>query len=735
MGESFNDERVELPRNIACCRSELEVVSVAGSMTSPHHTDEDRLCFVEIESAVPVSPHDGGSIRTQGASSQGQIVTPAWEHPFAFSSNVQVVSDCRDGELMGVEESRVEPYETFLPTNGNTVTPLDGAHVAWGSPRRPWTAGPVFYSPPSAPPPLPLAWPPLAPEKETGQAASSSASGDAIECSICPQLTSDFSDRASWLDDVVSLRSDPTFTRTSRVAIGDTRKVHSRQRRHLGRGTAEALGVAAFAAVGELGVSEEVRLGASRLLVGVGRRASDAIRSAGGISPSDDEELDTFLCLVCFENKRVDERLVLGSCEIPEHGCCMLCAASFFRSRIEQGRVFELQCPIGAAEGGCRPKSLDGDLVSSEPESAAADPFSDGNGVVRSGKVAATASRKEVEAVFANDAATLEKYRRFVRTKVDSRLRECPDCQHLCSPEVDEGFVPTKEMKCLKCGCLFCYYHAAAHRGGSCEEYEVRLAAETHVISAKLGTKDCPRCGRQTMKTGGCNHMTCQVCRCDWCWICGIAPTRRGPHGEDAMYWHFCDDNTESGCRQFVDPGRHPDAESVRLWRRERRPGSVVRKLAAPARLVSVFLVIFSAVLALVLWLIVYTSAVALAGLAECVARGAVGVCRSCGSVASFDDLAFAKSQVLIKPTLYPAVAVGTVVFLVPFVAFSFVWAVLSVVVWVPLWLFGRLPLLRRCVPLTSRHHLRFLATAPLRSVHQFGSSTFARMVADAPPH
>lgn len=34
--------------------------------------------------------------------------------------------------------------------------------------------------------------------------------------------------------------------------------------------------------------------------------------------------------------------------------------------------------------------------------------------------------------------------------------------------------------------------------------------------------KTCPRCKSQTNKDGGCNHMTCSICRFEWCWICHI---------------------------------------------------------------------------------------------------------------------------------------------------------------------------------------------------------------------
>merc|ERR1719203_1450706 len=87
------------------------------------------------------------------------------------------------------------------------------------------------------------------------------------------------------------------------------------------------------------------------------------------------------------------------------------------------------------------------------------------------------------------------------------------------------------------------------------------MQRETQEIAKTLGTKDRPGCTRQTEKNGGCNHMSCQQCGCEWCWICGKAII-----GE--VGWHYAANNPDSGCLQFSDAvGGHPPMEQVRARR------------------------------------------------------------------------------------------------------------------------------------------------------------------------
>ncbi|CAR30434.1 E3 ubiquitin-protein ligase HEL1 [Lachancea thermotolerans CBS 6340] len=70
---------------------------------------------------------------------------------------------------------------------------------------------------------------------------------------------------------------------------------------------------------------------------------------------------------------------------------------------------------------------------------------------------------------------------------------------------------------CFKCG-------LESHSPGDCHVAElwVKMA---QLESANLNwvltnTKECPKCGVNIEKNGGCNHMTCKSCAYEFCWIC-----------------------------------------------------------------------------------------------------------------------------------------------------------------------------------------------------------------------
>jgi hypothetical protein len=78
---------------------------------------------------------------------------------------------------------------------------------------------------------------------------------------------------------------------------------------------------------------------------------------------------------------------------------------------------------------------------------------------------------------------------------------------------------------CDACGFEMCFFHQIPwHEGQTCVDYDAdrgdpEVAATEEWL--RQNTKTCPGlCGASVEKKGGCFHMTCQVCRFEFCWEC-----------------------------------------------------------------------------------------------------------------------------------------------------------------------------------------------------------------------
>lgn len=125
---------------------------------------------------------------------------------------------------------------------------------------------------------------------------------------------------------------------------------------------------------------------------------------------------------------------------------------------------------------------------------------------------------------FVSDKAW-RKYQLFVvKSYVEAQrdMRWCPNPG--CENGVRSYVTPLYTVKC-DCGHKFCFAcYQEGHEPVSCSNLELWLAkcqndSETaHWIIAN--TKRCPKCNVRIEKNHGCNHMTCQSCKYEFCWVC-----------------------------------------------------------------------------------------------------------------------------------------------------------------------------------------------------------------------
>jgi len=119
------------------------------------------------------------------------------------------------------------------------------------------------------------------------------------------------------------------------------------------------------------------------------------------------------------------------------------------------------------------------------------------------------------------------KYQEFtnlVELRNNPYARWCPilTCSNaIVSKEKD--IAESKIVYCYKCGFRFCFNCRREFHGEnecSAEEREDDKHFQLYLENQKNKTKLCPKCKIIISKNDGCNHMTCSVCKHQFCWLC-----------------------------------------------------------------------------------------------------------------------------------------------------------------------------------------------------------------------
>nr|XP_040044821.1 E3 ubiquitin-protein ligase RNF19A-like [Gasterosteus aculeatus aculeatus]XP_040044822.1 E3 ubiquitin-protein ligase RNF19A-like [Gasterosteus aculeatus aculeatus] len=139
------------------------------------------------------------------------------------------------------------------------------------------------------------------------------------------------------------------------------------------------------------------------------------------------------------------------------------------------------------------------------------------------------------------DRAVMEKYeefmlRRWLVGEPDCRWCPAPDCGYAV---IAFGCASCPKITCGRegCGTEFCYHCKQLwHPNQTCDTARQQRAQTLQLRSFRSSSlsysqesgaagddiKPCPRCAAYIIKMndGSCNHMTCAVCGCEFCWLC-----------------------------------------------------------------------------------------------------------------------------------------------------------------------------------------------------------------------
>ncbi|XP_041089831.1 E3 ubiquitin-protein ligase RNF19B [Polyodon spathula] len=214
-------------------------------------------------------------------------------------------------------------------------------------------------------------------------------------------------------------------------------------------------------------------------------------RGSGSSSGSGSALLECPLCLVRQPQDRVPEIMTCS------HRSCLGCLRQYLRIEITESRV-NISCPECAE----RLNPHDIRLILSDP-------------------------------------ALMGKYeefmlRRYLAADPDCRWCPAPDCGFAV---IAYGCASCPKLSCGRegCGTEFCYHCKQVwHPNQTCDSARQQRALSLrgrtkHSSGVSHGPdsgaddiKPCPRCSAYIIKMndGSCNHMTCAVCGCEFCWLC-----------------------------------------------------------------------------------------------------------------------------------------------------------------------------------------------------------------------
>lgn len=119
----------------------------------------------------------------------------------------------------------------------------------------------------------------------------------------------------------------------------------------------------------------------------------------------------------------------------------------------------------------------------------------------------------------------LDKREKFVLDHFVQAQRDivwCPGAD--CDNAVKDPMRSAPAVIC-PCGTNFCFLcQELTHRPCSCadaKKWMIKCSSDAENATYILAhTKKCPKCQTQIEKNQGCNHMTCRVCKFEFCWLC-----------------------------------------------------------------------------------------------------------------------------------------------------------------------------------------------------------------------
>ena len=214
-------------------------------------------------------------------------------------------------------------------------------------------------------------------------------------------------------------------------------------------------------------------------------RKNSRMPSINNINELTEEDKKDKVCLICERScsyLEIEKKILLNC----KHFYCEECLNAFLKEEIFNARVALISCP-------------------------------------NRDKCSFIFTRDIIEKILGNNEEILNKYDKFVEREKNFKNKNsktCPiaDCEGFANIDgLDLEKIENVKLKCNK-GHWFCVRCMEAwHDDKTCEEYQNNAIVK---VCSTYKIKRCYKCLTFTQKNEGCNHMTCVVCKAEWCWLC-----------------------------------------------------------------------------------------------------------------------------------------------------------------------------------------------------------------------
>ncbi|CAF0995892.1 unnamed protein product [Adineta ricciae] len=142
------------------------------------------------------------------------------------------------------------------------------------------------------------------------------------------------------------------------------------------------------------------------------------------------------------------------------------------------------------------------------------------------------------------DAPSHERYLKlYINANQNPRAKTCPRCSRLysldeinrnlskksnkkSSSKKDANKKIPKQVQCSECSLVWCFRCAAPwHENMTCKQFvkgdKLLLKWIKQKNEDQWNARKCPKCSSFIQRAGGCPHMTCSSCQCEFCYLCG----------------------------------------------------------------------------------------------------------------------------------------------------------------------------------------------------------------------